>query len=165
MEAIRWHSGLMERTTAEIRHFEKADRAAVLGLASRLLVGVAPWRDQDAAARAVESWVAGSVDAADPAHAPVLVAVEDGHVVGFVTTGTRGHWCGEIDAYVGELVVAERFAARGVGRALLTAAESWARLAGHRRLTIETGAANRGARAFYHAAGYSEEEVVLSRAL
>lgn len=70
-----------------------------------------------------------------------------------------------VDAYVGELVVDEQTTGHGVGRALMEAAECWARSAGHRRLSVETGAANLSARAFYAALGYAEEEVVLSRAL
>lgn len=149
----------------EIRPFEERDRVPVMSMATRLLTGVAEWRERAAAEHAVRSWVADSLDAADPAERPVLVAVADETVVGFVTTGTRPHWAGEVDAYVGELVVDERATGRGVGRALMAEAESWARDAGHRRLSIETGAANFAARGFYAALGYAEEEVVLSRAL
>lgn len=155
----------MRALHVEIRPFHEHDRTAVLAMAGRLMTGVAPWRDQLAAERAVRSWVADSLNASHPARQPVLVAVADGTVVGFVTTGTRPHWAGEVDAYVGELVVTEQAAGHGVGRQLMAAAEAWARRAGYRRLTIETGAANIAARHFYAAAGYAEEEVVLSRAL
>jgi hypothetical protein len=38
----------------------------------------------------------------------VFVAEDtDGSVIGFVSVGSRLHWSGETDAYVGELVVAE----------------------------------------------------------
>lgn len=155
----------MDTPTEQIRPYHPADRDEVLALAPRLMVGVAPWRDQDEAHRAVRSWVVDGIDGIDAATAPILVAVHEGHVVGFVTTGTRPHWCGEVDAYVGELVVGAQLTGHGVGRALMSAAEDWARGAGHHRLTIETGAANQGARAFYAAAGYVEEEVVLTRHL
>jgi GNAT superfamily N-acetyltransferase len=108
--------------------------------------------------------VAGSIERIDPMDSPVLVAAGARDLVGFVSCGRRAHWTGESDAYVGELVVAEPAQGRGVGRALMAAAEEWAREGGHRRLTIET-AANDGARAFYAAIGYAEEEVVLSRGL
>ena len=149
----------------KIRNAEPQDRAVVMELADRLMTGVAPWRDPAAARQAVRSWVAESLDAADPETRPVLVAVRDDAVLGFVTTSTRSHWAGEVAAYVGELVVAEDAASQGVGRQLMNEAESWARRSGHRRLTIETGAANTAARRFYAAAGYAEEEVVLSKEL
>lgn len=165
MEGVGWHGGQMEQTWARIRPIEAADRTGVLALVHRLSTGVAPWRDPEAVARAVHGWVVGSLDAADPLNAPVWVAVAGEDVVGFVTGGTREHWSGESDAYVGELVVAQEWSGQGVGRALMQAAEDWARAAGHDRVTLETGAANPGARAFYAALGYVEEEVVLTHAL
>lgn len=61
--------------------------------------------------------------------------------------------------------MAPLWSGRGVGGALMRTVEDWARSAGHDRLTLETGAANHGARAFYAAAGYVAEEVVLTRSL
>lgn len=156
---------VMSAPHIEIRPFEEQDRARVMSMSTRLLTGVATWRDRAAAEQAVRSWVADSLDAADPAKRPVVVAVADETVVGFVTVGTRPHWAGEVDAYVGELIVDEQATGHGVGRALMAAAEGWARDAGHRRLSIETGAANVVARDFYAALGYADEEVVLSREL
>lgn len=137
-------------------------------MASRLLTGVAPWRNEQVAAQAVRGWVTASIDAAQDANgatAPVLVAIRDAQIAGFVTTGTRSHWTGDLDAYIGELVVAEHLSGQGIGRLLMSAAEHWARSAGHTRLMIETGAGNASARRFYAAIGYGEEEVTLSRAL
>jgi GNAT superfamily N-acetyltransferase len=48
---------------------------------------------------------------------------------------------------------------------LLAAAEAWAGRCGLERLTLETGAANTAARAFYAAAGYHEEDVRLTKDL
>lgn len=86
-------------------------------------------------------------------------------MVGFVHAGTRRHWAGEVDAYVGELVVAEEVAGQGLGRQLMAVAEDWARGRGHTRLTLETGAGNGDARRFYERLGYVTEEVVLTRDL
>ncbi|MDR8412126.1 GNAT family N-acetyltransferase [Nonomuraea sp. 3-1Str] len=84
-------------------------------------------------------------------------------VAGFVTMATRRHFTGQVDAYIGELVVRAGAERIGVGRALMNAAESWARAHGLRRVTLETGAANVRARSFYQGLGYAEEEVRLSR--
>jgi len=142
-----------------------SDRDAVMELALRLTGGVAAWREQAAVTDAVRSWVAGSLDKQDPTHRPVFVAEDAGRIVGFVTAGTRRHWAGDVDAYVGELAVAADVTSRGLGRSLMSAAEAWARTKGYRRLIIETGAANLDARAFYAALGYVDEEVVLTRDL
>lgn len=165
---LGWQPKTVHPPTAVIRHYRPTDRPQVLTLASRLLTGVAPWRNEHTAAQAVLGWVTASIDAVDIADgpgAPVLVALHHGRIAGFVTTGTRSHWSGDLDAYVGELVVAEHLASQGIGRSLMSAAEQWARSAGYTRLTIETGAGNQAARQFYTALGYLEEEVVLSRAL
>jgi hypothetical protein len=37
--------------------------------------------------------------------------------VGFAAAGSRKHWAGDTDAYIGELVVAAEHTERGVGRA------------------------------------------------
>jgi GNAT superfamily N-acetyltransferase len=52
-----------------------------------------------------------------------------------------------------------------VGRSLVAAAEAWARERGLSRITLETGAANSAARAFYAALGFAEEDVRLTRTL
>ena len=97
--------------------------------------------------------------------APFLrVALDGDAVVGLVHDGTRVHWSGEVDAYVGELV-APTHERTGTGRRLMARAEAWAREQGHTRLTLETGATNTAARSFYAALGYVTEEVVLTRDL
>lgn len=70
---------------------------------------------------------------------------------------------GELDAYVGELVVAEHAQGRGVGTQLMRRAERWAGRRGFRHLTLETGAANEAARSFYHSRGYREEGIRLTK--
>jgi ribosomal protein S18 acetylase RimI-like enzyme len=146
------------------RELEPDNRQAVLGLAERLCIGVASWRDPGLVAAAVRGWVEDSVVAAGNGDSELFVAVTD-RVVGFVSVGQREHFTGEVDAYVGELVVDGSVERQGVGRALMQRAQSWARDRGLTRLTLETGAANRMARVFYAELGYEEEDVRLTRAL
>lgn len=77
----------------------------------------------------------------------------------------RRHWSGDLDAYVGELVVAPDHERRGVGRRLVNVVEQWASRRGLVRIRLETGAANEAARAFYERLGYTTEDVVLTRTL
>jgi ribosomal protein S18 acetylase RimI-like enzyme len=140
------------------------DREAVLALAPRLSVGVAPWRPAEGVRSAVRTWFEESIDAAGEEH-PVFVARLAGEVVGMVAVEEQRHWSGDPDAYVGELATAEGHEGHGVGRALLTRAETWARDRGLTRITLETGAANDRARAFYSARGYRDEEIRLTRVL
>jgi ribosomal protein S18 acetylase RimI-like enzyme len=88
----------------------------------------------------------------------VFVAEDtDGSVIGFVSVGSRLHWSGETDAYVGELAVAECASRRGVGTALMRAVEDWGHSCRYRRLLLETGAANIGARGFYRSRNWLKQ--------
>jgi ribosomal protein S18 acetylase RimI-like enzyme len=136
-----------------------------MALADRLVAGAAPWRDPERWLAVVRGWVAESIVAADqPGHA-LHVAVDDERVVGFVATSTRMHFTGDVDAYIGELVVATDVERRGVGRLLLETAEAWARSLGYRTLILDTGARNTAARALYESAGFVDEDIRLSKRL
>src|SRR5947209_16443336 len=99
-----------------VRPYRHHDRAAAIALATRLEIGVAPWRDAAAVRAAVTQWVGTSLDLAGAHDRAVLVAVCEDVLVGFVTVSQRRHFTGELDAYVGELVVAEEAQRRGGGR-------------------------------------------------
>ena len=75
----------------------------------------------------------------------------------------RRHFTGQTDAYIGELVVDARLEGRGVGQALLAAAEDWAAGRGLAYITLETGTGNDRARHFYECAGYKGEEIRLTK--
>lgn len=147
-----------------IRPYVADDGGDVLDLAERLAIGVARWRDSIAVDAAVEGWLRDSI-AAVGRDAAIFVADDDGRVCGVVSVSTRTHFTGQVDAYVGELVVSAPYERRGIGRALMERAERWARDRGLEHLTIETGAANLAAREFYGRLGYVEEDVRLTREL
>ena len=155
----------MLRSSVRIRPYDPADRRAVLALAPRLAEGVAAWRDREAVGLAVAGWVWDSLEQAGLGDGAVFVAEHAGDVIGMVSVSERTHFTGEIDGYIGELVVAREATRSGVGRALTDAAEEWSRRRGHRRITLETGAANTAARAFYAAIGFDEEVIRLSKPL
>ena len=140
------------------------DRAGILELAPRLAEGVAPWRDQAEALLAGRRWLEESLDAAKSGDGIVLVRRPTPRgIAGVISVRSSTHFTGERDGYIGELVVADRASRRGIGRALVAAADAWARDHGLRNLTLHTGAFNIGARAFYAGLGFAEEEVRLTR--
>lgn len=142
-----------------------SDRDALLVMAERLQEGVAPWRDPHQVRRAVTDWVRESLaKLSDPGKA-AFVAERNGEVVGFVCVSERSHFTGDVDTYIGELVVAKRAEGSGIGRALVEAAEDWGRSRGRKRVAVDTGAANAPARRFYAALGYEEEDITVSRAI
>jgi ribosomal protein S18 acetylase RimI-like enzyme len=166
---IRWHRCChhqpMTDATVCVRRYLPSDREAVVLLAPRLQTGVAHWRDTRAVRRAATGWIEASLGNAHRDGHEVFVAHLGEDVIGLVTVAERRHFTGEIDAYVGELAVKAEHERRGVGTLLMDAAEEWARRRGLRHLTLETGAANGAARAFYDRCGYQEEDVRLTKTL
>jgi ribosomal protein S18 acetylase RimI-like enzyme len=148
-----------------VRPYDEDDRPAVMHLAGRLTAGAAPWRDRERWVAVVLGWVAESIAAqGSPGHA-LFVAADGDRVVGFVAVSTRTHFTGDVDAYIGELVVDRTVERQGVGRMLLRVAEDWARDNGFDTLTLDTGARNTRARALYEAAGFEDEDIRLSKRL
>ncbi len=163
----RAHTDGMEIAGFAVRPAEEGDKAGILRLAPRLAEGVAPWRDRAEALVAGRRWLEGSIAAAVAGDGAVFVAVTggggDGGVAGVISVKPSRHFTGEPDGYVGELVVDEQAARRGIGAALIEAADAWGREHGLRNLTLHTGMHNTNARAFYAALGFVEEEVRLTR--
>jgi GNAT superfamily N-acetyltransferase len=153
----------MSTQNIRIRLATDADRAGLLALAPRLAEGVAPWRDQQEATAAGRRWLDGSLAAMEAGDGAVFVAADGDRVTGVISIRPARHFTGERDGYIGELVVTERAARRGIGRSLIDAAEAWARDQGLAHLTLHTGTYNASARAFYAALGFAEEEVRLTR--
>lgn len=122
----------------EIREAAPDDAAAIVELLGHL------GYPTDAAAiparLAAVSAAGGTVLLAGPARAPVgLVGLQAFPVL---------HASSPV-AYITALVVAPGAQGRGVGRALVAAAERWARAAGCRRLTVTSAEHRAGAHAFY----------------
>ncbi len=152
--------------TLQVVPFDAADHDGVTEMSPRLCIGVAAWRDSSRVAAAVRGWIDMALASAGADGHAVFVAKFDERIVGIVTVEERPHWSGgDADGYVGELVTAEDMEGRGVGRALMAAAEQWAVERGLRHLTLETGAGNSRARTFYQHLGYAEEEVRLTKLL
>ena len=102
--------------------------------------------------------------AAAAAFDTVLVATLGDEVVGFASLRILPQIeSGVPHAELADLFVAESQRRRGVGRALLAAAEQLARSRGARALALVTGFDNGGARAFYRAGGLEEFAVTMRK--
>ncbi len=109
-----------------VRPYVPTDREAILALAPRFTVGLAPWLDPAAILAAAHGWITDTLANVGP-NGTVFVATGAGdQCLGFVSVARRTHFTGEVRAYIRELAVATTAEARGIGRALLNAAERWA---------------------------------------
>lgn len=86
----------------------------------------------------------------------VLVAREEGAIAGSVMTGFDGH-----RGWVYYLAVAPDHRGRGLGRALMDAAEQWLRTRGAPKIQLMVRADNDAALGFYAALGMERQDVVV----
>jgi RimJ/RimL family protein N-acetyltransferase len=89
-------------------------------------------------------------------HAAVFVAETADGIVGRISLARDAHPAGEHVADLG-LMVAEGYRRRGIGRALMEAAEAWAREVGVHKLELHVFPHNEAAIALYEGLGYARE--------
>lgn len=146
----------MTAASIQVRHAEPGDAAALVDLARS--VGAEP-----------EGWLITDGDWRTPseerrylrtirrsAHAAVLVAETADGVVGRLSISRDPHPASRHVADLG-LMVAQGFRRRGVGRALMVAAEDWARGVGVRKIELHVFPYNEPAIALYEDLGYERE--------
>jgi len=147
-----------------IRSFQPADADRVHELADRLQIGVAAWRSPDRVRSTIRTWVDRAIQRAGADDHALLVASDEAdHVIAFISVNVQQHHIDGRDAYIGELAVDADYERLGVATRLLRAAEEWAAEHDCERLTLQTGAANDGARAFYKAHGFVAEDISFAR--
>ena len=82
----------MPNAQVVVRGYQPSDEQAVLALAPRLKIGVAPWRDPDAVGQAVTGWIRASLDRHRDDDRHVLVASAGDQILGVVTVAERRHF-------------------------------------------------------------------------
>ncbi len=149
----------MDHGEVRIRPAGLEDSDWIIALAPRLHdFGPPPWRERAAMDEAVKEDQARLLANLAPGSAIFAAINADGNPLGFVTLRTdRDYFTGEPAGHVVDIVVAREAEGRGVGRALLAAAERWAKEAGYPWLTLNVFAGNERARRVYEQAGYQVE--------
>lgn len=137
-----------------IRPYREEDHDAVVGLATRLAVGIAPWRSTEGMITAAQGWVEAAIAGSGADRAIFIAEDAAGAVLGFVSVAKQTEFTGEDQAYIGELAVDVSAEGMGVGQRLLATVEAWARERGLPLLVLDTGAANTRARRFYERNGF-----------
>jgi ribosomal protein S18 acetylase RimI-like enzyme len=129
-----------------LRPFRPADAPALVAILRETFADT--WAPQMSAERVAAHGIADkSAGYVREKGAAFLIAEIDGVVAGFV------HWEA---GFVNALHIAASMRRRGVGRALMEAAEAAMRAAGETRARLETDTFNVGSQALYRSLGYAE---------
>jgi GNAT superfamily N-acetyltransferase len=148
-------------TDVRIRPAADGDRAFILGLVPELLAfGPPAWRNHREMID-VDTDVVGAALAGRLEGSTVLIAEDaQGVSLGFMhLTGERDYYLQDTCGHVADIVVAPPARGRGVGRALLAAAERWSKDRGYRLLTLNVFVDNRGPQSLYEGAGFHAEVI------
>ena len=140
-----------------VRHAEPADAAALVELAEAVgaepegwLITNGDWRTAGEERRYLRAIRRSP-------HAAVFVAEgPEGEIVGRLSIARDPHPASRHVADLG-VMVARGFRRRGAGRALMEAAEEWARESGVRKIELHVFPYNTGAIALYETLGYEQE--------
>ena len=112
--------------------------------------------------------IAELVDDCEKTDGAILVAEEEGRIVGFVCVLSRVRTDELIElekeyAYLSDLIVRQSYRGRGIGEQLMRAAEAHARERGARAIRVGVLATNDVAWDLYRKLGYAEYEIVLEK--
>jgi len=156
---------------APVRGYEKSDEAAlrkcVIELQDAERAIFAKTADGDAIAKPYVDYL---VEVCRSNRGRILVVEQDGRVVGYSAVqvwdnSQEVHEESYEYAYISDLVILEAYRGRGLGRALLQAAESFAKSHGVEILRIGVLAGNTPVRRMYERFGFDEHKIVLEKRL
>jgi ribosomal protein S18 acetylase RimI-like enzyme len=143
-----------------IRPARAQDREFILSLTPRLAEGfpLPPWRTPEEVVRAEAGALASALDQPMEGSPLLLAERSDGELGGFVYVQRQvDYFRQQPHAHVSILTVGAEVEGQGAGRALLEAAEGWARMQGMDTITLHVFAGNQRARALYERLGYAPE--------
>ena len=145
---------------------DSEDRAFLIEMAPRLETGMPAWIPPGALAAAVARSVIGAFEARREGETLLVAEAADGRRLGFVYAARSDeNLIRESRGHISEFAVAAGAEGRGVGRALIEAAEDWARAQGLNAMTMEVFCSNSRARAVYEHLGYEPNVLSLRKPL
>lgn len=150
-----------------IRVAAPADLAFILTLLPRLVaLELPPGREASAILASSEAMLKEALSGRPSRDSAVLVAETAAGGAGFIhLERERDFFSGAPLGYIANLAVARQAEGRGVGAALIGAAEAWTRGQGCRYLTLYVFASNSAARGFYRRCGFVEDSLKLVKDL
>jgi GNAT superfamily N-acetyltransferase len=154
------------RRAIRVRDAREADQTFVFETAARLAAfGPPPWRTVDEIIEAEARTLRDVFESPDDG-SRVLIAEAGDERLGFMLLEElRDYFTLERHGHVGILAVTDGAEGRGVGGALIRAAESWARDRGYRTLTLNVFTGNQHARDVYEHLGFEPDTIKYIKAL
>ena len=151
----------------DIRPATIDDAAWILPLSARLHdFGPPTWRPREEMDAAVAAAIEAALRAPEDGQVVLVAQGESGEPLGFVHVHSAvDYFTHETHSHVSDLAITREAEGRGVGGALMNAAESWAIARGHRLLTLNVFDANQRARRLYDRLGYSPDTTKLVKVL
>jgi len=141
-----------------VRTATATDREAILALVPRVSAASTPAHRSADETRAADLRAVGETLAAESPDAAVLVAEDDTGLAGFVHLQTAiDYYSNRPIGHVADLAVAPAAEGKGIARALMAAAEDWARARGYAWIDLNVGPGNERARTLYERLGYAVE--------
>jgi ribosomal protein S18 acetylase RimI-like enzyme len=127
-------------------------------------VAAGNWPEQDSLERS-EAEIRGLLadGLATPDHQVWTIEDDAGRAVGDLWAAT--HVTRSDTLYIYDIEVRPEARGRGIGEAALRALETWARVAGYRRIGLQVFGTNQVARRLYARTGYVETNVLMEKAL
>lgn len=109
-----------------------------------------------------------SIDFRSPDRGLLLAETKSGAFLGVVWVATRGRgdaWdrCDRLPAWVYDIQVSPQYRRHGIGKALMLAAEDWAREHGHCEIGLHTIPQLQGAVTLYTSLGYQDDALVVGK--
>jgi ribosomal protein S18 acetylase RimI-like enzyme len=148
-----------------IRRATRDDVEALLGLASRMANFELPrWRSAAEITEADGRDMINAIAAESPDH-EVVLAERDGSAAGCLYVLVATDFFGRQHAHISVIVTSEAAEGSGIGRALMTYAEEWARARDLPLLTLNVFAGNTRACRFYENAGFGVEMLKYAKPL
>jgi GNAT superfamily N-acetyltransferase len=143
-----------------VRTARGTDRGFVLAAAARLAAfGPPPWRTADELVEGEARTLRDFFESPDDGSRLLIAETADARVGFALVEELRDYFTLERHGHVGILAVTEEAEGKGVGGALLRAAESWARDRGYRTLTLNVFGGNRHARDVYEHLGFVQDTI------
>lgn len=160
-------TGLTDRTEWRVRPARPSDRTFILGITPRLAQSfeLPSWRTVREVVEAESAALEAALRSGGERTALLVAETAGGEPGGYIYVHPETDYYGRTHAHIGILAVSSAAEGRGAGRALIEAAEEWARAEALDIISLNVFASNQRARSVYERLGYAPETLHYAKPL